>query len=519
MIKSLSTLVGSGILIFSLSFFSYGSDASLKVDGILNDETTGAYEDIKTTKRSRFEEEDTISKNMNMDKVKQRLLELSYLNEQESEQSTDIFRGQLTFASLFSPHRKQGLYDGFYRLIGMVDTDSSAKFTFTGGYFLPYKRGEVMVGYRLLSAPIRETLPRLGDFEEQGVENAAVLKYSKHLDSLIGAINADLFYSKLTSDNDTVTLESSTANWQRVTVKTGSGDVETWHTTLGYGIGSEGWNNPAISGLRLDLGAGYEEVYFREFGPISETSEKGFLGYVNLAILTPLGKFKATYRDGQSADVGTVEWQAGNLRLFWRDYGYDGSAGSTVLGFGISGDFNQLMDFRNYIKNFFRKPQRLFRKEFNGYDDINFVESYDLLEGESKFIAKPRTYGIVEDVKFRQSPKSAQQAEPAAVEQGEPVDTTEPKPESFDDLVDQLQPVQSNNETAVGTGGVSTNPNNTPTNAGNSDIAPGTTTSPGKGSPVYDLPFLILPAEDNPFVINGNLLKLVQPAEDPPTIY
>lgn len=503
--KSLPTPLILSFLSFLFVSAGHGASSSVKIG---SDEAAeqGGYEDVKTTTRFDYEEEENVSKNLEMDKVQQRLLELAYLSEKESEDTTDVFRGQLTIASLFSPQKKEGLYDGFYRLIGLADTNSTGKFTFTGGYFIPHERGEVLFGYRLLTAKVREQIQGQRDYEEQGVENAFSLRYNKHLPALVGTIQGDLFYSRMSGISESERVESNAANWESYTLRTGSGDVDTWHTTLGYGIGSEGWENPAVQGVRLDLGGGYEEVYYREFDAVPETTEKGFIGYVNLSILTGLGKFKLKYRDGQSADVGSVEWQLGNLRFFWRDYGYDSSADKSVVGLGISGDFNELLDFPNYFKNFFRKPQRLFRKAYNGYDDVRLIET-SYLEEESQFITKPRTYGVVKDVKFRERPRR-----PAAPTEPKATATTaeEPagpptEPESFDDLVDQLQddspPPEPVETVVVGVDDTPSEVND------NQDQTP----------PVLGEPVLIFPAQDPPLLFFDSVL--IAPTDpDQPTI-
>lgn len=500
--RSLPTLLFLSFVSFSFVSVGHGASSAVKI-GSDEGADKGGYEDVKTTTRFDYEEEERVSNNMEMDKVKQRLLELSYLNEKEAEDTTDIFRGQLTIASLFSPQQKPGLYDGFYRFIGLADSNSTGKFTFTGGYFLPHKRGEVLFGYRLLTAKVREQIQGQGDYDEQGVENAFSLRYNKHLPALIGTIQGDLFYSRLSGISESERVESETANWESLTLRTGSGDVDTWHTTLGYGIGAEGWDNPAVQGIRLDLGGGYEEVYYREFDVVPETTEKGFLGYANLSILTGLGTFKLKYRDGQSADVGSVEWQLGNLRFFWRDYGYDGSADKSVVGLGISGDFSELLDFRNYFKNFFRKPQRLFRTAYNGYDDVRMIET-SYLEEESQFITKPRTYGVVKDVKFRERPRRpSTPVAPTETDTApeEPVETPT-EPESFDELVDQLQDEQP--QEPVQAEVVDDTP---PEEVNNQDQPP-----PQLGEPV-----LIFPAQDQPILFFDSVL--IAPTEpDPPTI-
>lgn len=505
--KSLPTLLFFWFLSVSFAPAGHGASSSVQLGSDEAAEKEG-YEDIKATERFDYEEEDTVSKNMNMDKVKQRLLELSYLNEKEAEETTDIFRGQLTIASLFSPQQKEGLYDGFYRLIGVADTNNTGKFTLTGGYFLPHQRGEVLFGYRLLSAKVRERIQGQGDYQEQGVENAFSLRYNKHLPALFGTLQGDLFYSRLSGISESERVESDTANVESFTLRTGSGDVDTWHTTLGYGIGAEGWENPAVQGIRLDLGGGYEEVYYREFDVVPETTEKGFLGYVNLSILTGLGTLKLKYRDGQSADVGSVEWQLGNLRFFWRDYGYDSSADKSVVGLGISGEFRELLDFPNYIKGFFRKPQRLFRKDPNGYDDVRLIET-SFLEEESQFITKPRTYGVVKDVKFRerpQPPKPVKQAEGPEIDEVEetPAATETAEPESFDDSVDQPQDDQPAQDPEVTPG-----PNDVVQDPGGDTQDQ---TPPLLGEPVF-----VFPVQDPPILFFDSVL--VAPTDsDQPTI-
>lgn len=385
--------IGVIMLLAGFASFSYSAET---VENSTEEEVLRGYEDISETRKSKLEERGGINVADNESRIKLAELRVTAENKDAGDETLQIFGGRLTYASLFS-QQDSGLYNGFYRIIGKLDSDSMGRLNLTGGYHLFDGASELLLGYRFLYEKIRALLPVSGDYDEHGLENALAARFTYYPEGFVRVLSADILVSRLEGEStDNILITDIPEYWSRVFSRTGYGAVDSVATTVGFAIGSDDWDSEFIQGGRLDFDGGYEEVQYGGFDPFPDQQVDGFLGIIRGTLVTSYGVWTAEYQTGQAADMAVFEWQRGNVRVFIRDTDYFIGSDETLIGAGVSGTFSELADPLNFLRNLI-KPKRvkLFQDDNSGYDDIRTTGRFDRLEND-QFIAKPEVIEVVE---------------------------------------------------------------------------------------------------------------------------
>jgi len=304
---------------------------------------------------------------------------------------------ELTYGQLFSKSNPD-FYDGFYRVTGKIDSDSTIRLNATSGYYLPVTGGEVLLSYRLLNSNLRESLNLTGAFEEKASEQGFSLNYSRYINSFIRSIGVNVSYTNLDGDISSQTVESDIDGiWSLADISTGFGNVETGAVTIQTAIGSEDWDNPFLKGFRLDLDAGYEEVQYGAFGNIAEDTDQGLTVSATATISTTFGQALIGYHSGEASSISSISLGSSALKLYFRDIDYQTGNRETIYGLNLAGNLDDLLNPSRYFASLFSSQEKLFPKNKSGYSNIADT-GHDLKFANDQFIAKPQIHEIRKNI-------------------------------------------------------------------------------------------------------------------------
>lgn len=189
-------------------------------------------------------------------------------NREETGGKRGIFGLELFWGQLLFPQGDASL--GYYFVSGKIESDNRQRFNSTFGFFPPSIGGELKVSYKALNAQLTSSLPLSKDydlafnreFKESALEQGLAVSYRKRIDSPVKEFGARYLFTHLEGESvdlGLTTIDSETT-WRQVKASAGFADVDNHVLSFEVAAGSDHLDFPMLHGVRLDLGAGYQDA-------------------------------------------------------------------------------------------------------------------------------------------------------------------------------------------------------------------------------------------------------------------
>ena len=239
----------------------------------------------------------------------------------------------MEYGQLFSP--SDFGYLGFSYLSAKIDSSNRIKFNTSVGHFVEAIDGDLFFTYRLLGANQDHTLATLGTIDDRLYENSFAASYTRYSDRFLRETSLNYSFSTIPGDEFSrqfYSLDTSTG-LGNTTIVGGYGDTMTHEIDAQIAFGFESLSSSLLTGLKTNLGLGYEYAVQNELYDYSDERSESVSLLAGFEHKTTFGLINTSYKYLDSSQTLYAGYSIQGIELYIQETRYQDNKENMLLGF------------------------------------------------------------------------------------------------------------------------------------------------------------------------------------------